>query len=249
MRLTISTHQLGSHAQQLRNCLNTSGNSVTFRVIDGTGSKLVIMSGSSTTKEVRSDRGIREQAFMIHNRAGRHSIWLAFNEVWKISKQSLVFENAGFRIYIAPHSSIEYSSSDLVTSARQLMRVEWEGKNVQNGQGWIYPAPGAGHPHVQFDRCSMPSEINNLGQDQLASTPAREFQPENSSSGAIELDWFHKLHFPLHAPWHTSPYTQDLTHNGGVALSHTVQPNNLAELELWIKSVTRYLKEQFSNYA
>lgn len=253
MRLSVSPHALNTHAQLLRNCFSPGGRApACFEVVQGgAGCQLVIMKSSAETIEVESDRGIRENAILLHTRAGQHTVWLSFSEAWTFAnKKSVLFNGAGFRVYLCPE--VPNGAGGFVRGiARQLMRIEWEGKNVEKGEKWVFPALGAGHPHFQFDRCSIPFEgptepLFVGSRLELAAEFSADFQ---TPTGNKELDWFHKLHFPMHAPWHKEPYTHVLQEDGQVALPHAIQPTDTSELESWVQSVARYTKEQFCNYS
>lgn len=248
MRFKVSEHDLKSHANQLRNCLSfEKGGQHFFEVCPGDSRQLlVVMNSSWVTREVKSDRDITENAMLLHTRLGRHSVWMSYSESWEVKNKFVDFNNAAFRIYLCPEVP-NGEGGFKPGEAQQLLRVEWEGRNIRDGEKWIFPAQGAGHPHVQFDRCAVfagtsDKLLSQVGDFESIGASATEFKEQQTFS---ELSWFHKLHFPMHAPWHEKPYKEEDINT----IPHAIQPKSLDELEAWITSVALYVKKQFQLYS
>lgn len=246
MRLIVSQHDLNRHVQSLRNCFGP-GVVIHFETTNEAAGIKVRMTPSEKTYVARSERGYDENTIMISYKMGKQSVLLSYSESWSHQRKQVQFESAGFRIYICP--DIETASGTFKQGIpHQLMRLEWESKNMTHEKGhWIFPAGKAAHPHLQFDRCNlafadMQDEVSFSDGDEVVV----EFSERDPIQRHTNLTWFSKLHFPMQAPWSDNPY--DGEYEDGSDVPHAKEPKSLAEINQWVTSVARYVREQFENY-
>ena len=249
----ISQHVFQGHLQTLRNIFGRRFKSrhgdhfvLTATNIPGPGVSIALQDNASTISVV--NEGDANRVCAVLATAGRRRVLCSFYEGWKIirpRKPEYLFDKAGMAFFLAiPHGS------DFLN--KQMFRLEWD-----NWQHQDQPNKAA-HPHWQFDRWLTASETD-LGLDELRESlePA---QPEavvfksaaahsaQQSATTIErpnLGWFTRLHFPSIAPWATNPII-DL--DNVRQQPHRNMPDSVTELETWIESSLRYLKNELETY-
>lgn len=193
-----------------------------------------------------NDRQERDIAVSLVTRSGSHIIMVSYSEFWAYDSKKRVhyFDKCGFRFFYIPI----LEGKEELSRCEQIFRVEWETCNIEDPAGkWSYPAPGAGHPHIQFDRCALYTPFRNLF-DEFQQQVEEDMFLGVSEIPNIEVTWFGNIHFPMDAPWSINPYDQNFTKSDN-ELPHRNSPKSLESLRGWFSSVLRYMKEQIVDYA
>lgn len=138
-------------------------------------------------------------------------------------------------------------------SKMQLFRAEWPGvADWGNGEiGW--QAPGAGHPHWQFDAAESISDINIRRQrvHRLMAVLGSEDSPEEFGEQFVDdlseyaephisdMRWA-RLHFACQANWPQSGWNGDIN----ATEIHAHAPASADEIRRWICSVVIYVRHE-----
>jgi hypothetical protein len=252
----ISQHILQGHLQRLREIFGRrfeAGYGGDFLLqpsnVAGPGLLLELQANASTIK-VNSDREIREVAAVLSS-ADQRRVLCSFVEVWRIVRPKnpeYRFQKTGMTFFFGLKTGDEFND-------KQIFRFEWDNWEHQEQPN------KAAYPHWQFDRWLTASKI-----DESALATLREaFQTQEEQSTDVEpavfesaqeairqtrdrrpnLGWFTRLHFPAIAPWATDPIKdlEDTRYQ-----PHRCIPQSVTELEDWIESSLRYLKNEFETY-
>ena len=125
------------------------------------------------------------------------------------------------------------------SSRRQLMRLEWEGVNIEGA----FEASSAAHPHWQVDRWLT-------GLERATAAAARRLRQADSTKNfgevfdaqdeELDMRWMRSVHLAAAATWADTPWANQDTS------AHARPPRDLEQLLNWLGSATRYIKEQFA---
>jgi hypothetical protein len=170
---------------------------------------------------------------------GRGSMmsWLGFHEVWESRpSKSYVFQHVSLTVHVG-------YQGDVVKP--QIFRSEWPGV-----RGWTageigFQAPGAGHPHWQFDAMRSVRDYNvGLREKSLArlrhESKAEEFSPSNLTPDILadlQEMTLERIHFASAAPWWL------LQHDRAYDL-HMNAPSDPEGLLRWIIACVAYIRQE-----
>lgn len=141
----------------------------------------------------------------------------------------------------------------------QLFRAEWPGLRPQAGGSVEFEAPGAGHPHWQFDAYqhhvretqAAQQRLNDLGRllseelpeaEDFADTVIENLSFEEEAERIAHMQRLTRMHFASSTRWAEHPWDGDETN----AESHAEAPTNLGEILNWITSTLLYVKYEAS---
>ncbi|MGZ8834173.1 MAG: hypothetical protein ACXW3W_11995 [Pyrinomonadaceae bacterium] len=140
----------------------------------------------------------------------------------------------------------------------QLFRAEWAGVRTQSAGIFVFEAPGAGHPHWQFDvyesrACEVEDErtrVEELAQalgditevDDFSEMVVTELSPENILDRNFYMKRLSRAHFASCANWSKYPWDGDEAQTK----AHAQGPANVSEIQNWITSTVFYLAQELS---
>ena len=183
------------------------------------------------------------------------NVYLGYSEHW-----AYVSGRANSAIYRYKSSNIRFlfmCEAKPVTSLQT--RLEWASyeDSDRNGQSDTRTFPGHGvaqpHWHVDLHEVFAARAREDSGQageiDLNTVTPTEEIDLEDAGAADAPiqrplLPWFHRLHLPARAMWHTEP---EGPFND--AQRHQHEPASGNEIDNWVLSAIRYVRDEISKYA
>lgn len=173
---------------------------------------------------------------------GRHSqFWVSYREQWAF---------AGRERYHYRSADLTFFQGQSGEAKQQLFRAEWPGFADWGAGAVGWQAPGAGHPHWQFDALEnyVSAEARRAEVDRLVSilrAPGEELEEfgeedvvtatELSMEAGPDIRWT-GMHFASQARWSKQAWygnPEDLS-------AHTTAPANPKEIRDWAVSVLAY---------
>jgi hypothetical protein len=185
------------------------------------------------------------------------SYWLSLHQGWRENHRPQI---RGF-IYHTTSITVYFGHPNTVEKI-QLFRAEWPGVRVQREgkyENFIFEAPGAGHPHWQFDAYqSRAGQVESERQRLISiSRTLDELLPEVENFGesvvtelvsSEETERFKcmqqvtRIHFASHANWAIQPWRGDETNTK----PHTRGPATTTEILNWITSSLSYIQRELN---
>jgi hypothetical protein len=168
--------------------------------------------------------------------------WVSYFERWNRidARKSIEFHTSSLTFYLTEGER----------AALQIFRAEWPGfRDWSTGNaGW--QAPGAGHPHWQFDAVSHFIEAEEAEAARLTALQRLTEQPAIDFSVALAIQakkpipsmdasWS-SAHFAMQTKWSV------LGWDGSTAdcQSHASSPTELHEIRRWVLATTRYCRHE-----
>lgn len=176
--------------------------------------------------------------------------WISIHQSWGASPDARLA-----RLVYRTTSLTIYAGLAEVQEKLQLFRAEWPGYQQLQGGTITLEAPGAGHPHWQFDayesRVVQVEEtivrLQQLGKELDEVHEVEDFSEavlndfkENApvaARPALKLD---RIHFASCANWAESRWTGDEKNT----LQHARGPTDTSEVFNWVTSVVHYLQQE-----
>lgn len=137
------------------------------------------------------------------------------------------------------------------------VRLEWAGRDHdhegRDSETLVFPGRGAAHPHWQVDLHEM---FIADGIQPVVRTAEIDLSPRieevdlDEPTGSVPyvqhrlLPWFHKLHLPARAMWHEDH--KDSPRDAG---RHQHEPESGQQIDNWVLSAVRYLRNELSKYS
>ena len=179
--------------------------------------------------------------------------WLSLRQEWREDSaprsNRLVYHTTGLTVFLGGAGSRD---------KLQLFRAEWAGVRKQSAGVFIFDAPGAGHPHWQFDvyesRAGEVEEerkrVEGLARALGEITEVGEFSEavvaELSPEAVLDRNfWIRRLsraHFASCANWSKFPWTGDESQTK----AHAQGPADVSEIRNWIISTLVYLIKELA---
>lgn len=155
---------------------------------------------------------------------------------WTVSGKKFRFSSAQIIVF-SGRKRMSSKKLDIEGNARQLLRLEWAGRNDSGS----FEALVHAHPHWQVD--AMPG---------FSVAPAIPTEPQvmdlaDLSKGNVPASktWLSHLHLPSAAiGWMRG---EGWKGDQNDCTAHANSPASLAELRAWVGSATRYLNHQLQN--
>ena len=206
------------------------------------------ISASETRRVNRHRGGEVEIAPLCESRSKNARFWVSYLEEWR--------DKGSNRYWFQSSNLTFFQSFDDDAKLVQLFRAEWPGyAEWQKGQvGW--QAPGAGHPHWQFDALesyvSREARENETARLVELLTKSHEDLEEFGADdipvahdlifgGELDTSWA-KMHFASQALWSKSPWDGDTES----VSSHSHAPSRIKEVRAWLTSVIVYVRSELS---
>jgi hypothetical protein len=182
---------------------------------------------------------------LIHNDPLQLRFWLNLNQEWReASRNKLSYHTTGLTVFLG-----EAGKRDKL----QLFRAEWAGVRTQSSGIFAFEAPGAGHPHWQFDvyeSRAVEVEDERRRVEELAralediaqvadfsNTVVAELSPENIVDRNLYMRRLSRTHFASCANWSKFPWNGDEFQTK----AHAQGPADVSEIQNWIISTVVYL--------
>ena len=211
------------------------------------GSVAWSLQGSAYTLPAYTGRD-QEYAVVLTQKSSGAKLLIGFTEEWICTAASCIFYETRLRFYI------DIGEGEI---GPPIFRLEWSGYDENGGQ-FLLPGSGAGHPHWQFgiDALDIDSggetadeievELNQSTVDDTAllldAGPA-----ESAYSGEKLRSFWKRMHFPANATWAAAMWDPDDDPQG--TKSHATSPSNAGDIDNWVVSAIRYVRNEFENYA
>jgi len=193
---------------------------------------------------VNRERGGRVSAYplLLTDNSG---YWFSWRERWDYvagSRRPWRFRESGVTVFEGKIGSPEKV---------QLFRVEWPGITSWRPGTLGWQAPGAGHPHWQFDALaeleerfrrertlaeleellSSSAETQDFGQQALREAASRPF-----------VQTWTRMHFPSQAQWGEFGWDGDIEQVG----VHAHAPTNEKQIRQWLTAAILYLRNELA---
>ena len=182
-------------------------------------------------------------------------VYLGYSESWihvrgRAKRKQYRYKSSDLRFLLA-------STGDLATTLQ--VRLEWAGRDDDGGteepRALVFPGRGAAHPHWQVDLHEILVAAGSGTRAQVAEidlAESKRVQEINLDAPARSIPtgqgpffpWFHKVHLPARAMWHEDPLGPE-----GGATGHQHEPANGAQIDNWVLSAVRYLRDELSKYS
>lgn len=180
--------------------------------------------------------------------------WLSLHQSWAEPadprSQNFVYHTTSITVFFGKEASRE---------KMQLFRAEWPGLRIRLGGNVEFEAPGAGHPHWQFDAYQQhiretkaeQQRLNDLEQllneelpeaEDFADTVIEKLSSEEESERVARMQRLTKMHFASSTRWARSPWDGDRTSTE----SHASAPTDLSEALNWITSTLVYIQHEIA---
>ena len=179
--------------------------------------------------------------------------WLSVHQEWREDltpgSKRLVYHTTGLTVFFGDSASLD---------KLQLFRAEWAGVRTQSPGIFIFEAPGAGHPHWQFDvyesRAGEVEEerkrVEGLAQaldeitkvEEFSEMVVAELSPESVLSRNLCMQRLSRAHFASCANWSKFPWIGDSSQTS----AHAQGPADVSEIANWIVSTVVYLTQELS---
>jgi hypothetical protein len=188
---------------------------------------------SKFATRVRNLRGHDIDVFpIILNRVEQVLVGVSFD--WVSVGKRFRFSGAQIIVFAGRGKGPVTSEPEIDASARQLLRLEWAGRNDSGD----FEAAVAAHPHWQVD--AMP----NLSRLHFATVAprVRELRELSEQIEIPEKTWLSALHLPSAAVGWTKGAGWQGDHADCSA--HANSPASTEELQAWVASAARYLNHQ-----
>lgn len=180
--------------------------------------------------------------------------WMSLHQSWSEPaarrQRSFLYRTTGITIFYGKESD---------TDKIQLFRAEWPGLRQLNDESVVFEAPGAGHPHWQFDAYQQHLRERRKEQqrrDELEAylkeerPEAENFTdtvyvstaPDEESELATHMQRLTRVHFASSTRWADTPW------DGRVAdlQAHAHAPANLDQILNWVTSTILYIRQEVS---
>jgi len=171
--------------------------------------------------------------------------WISWLEEWDVVRGD---------VYRFRSTNLTFFKGPIGAGAKiQLFRAEWPGlADWGNGEiGW--QAPGAGHPHWQFDAAQFIADksirrervrrlitaLKNGGEPEEFGEQFIDSLSEFAEPDAVDARWA-RLHFACQANWAKSRWTGDIN----ATEHHAHSPASVVEIRRWIYSVLEYIRHE-----
>ena len=236
------------------------------RILPKTGEKYWMESSAlrGITGDLMCRRYAAERAFrvrgadvpivpLIDTRNGPIRYWLSLHQSWDEPadprSQNFVYQTTGITVFFGKEAIREKS---------QLFRAEWPGLRIRLGGSVEFDAPGAGHPHWQFDAYQQhiletkaeQQRLNDLGQllrseelpeaEDFADTVIERLSSEEEAERVARMQSLTRMHFASSTRWAMSPWNGDRTSTE----PHASAPADLSETLNWITSTLVYIQHE-----
>ncbi len=189
--------------------------------------------------------------------ASRHDgikYWLSLHQSWgeptDPRARNFVYHTTGITVFFGSEGN-----KDKV----QLFRAEWPGTRIRAGGEVEFEAPGAGHPHWQFDAYQHHiREAKNAQQrlDDLGNLLSEEFPGAEDFGDTVfemrsaeeEAEWIAhmqrltKIHFASSTRWAEDPWRGDETNTQ----PHAKTPADTSQILNWATSTLVYVQREIS---
>lgn len=254
MRQPLNGHELRGHLQKLRQIFGMRfeskyGENFEPRSIQTAGPGVCfVLQENSSTVNVTNDLHEKEVCAVLAT-VGQKRFLCSFFESWKMIRPrnpQYRFNQANLKFFLGVGAGRE-------PLQKQIFRLEWD--NWQDHD----PPNKAAYPHWQFDRWLTASDGDRDDVLELReSFKASDDKPmifESAEQQGVErpiraerpdLGWFTRIHFPSNAPWAIEPIKS--LDDAREPQPHRTIPNCVTELEGWIDSALRYLKNELETY-
>jgi hypothetical protein len=187
------------------------------------------------------------------------SYWLSLYQSWRQNpnprKEQLIYNTTSITVYFG-----DPTSSDKLQLFLQLFRAEWPGVRVYFAGGeenFVFEAPGAGHPHWQFDayqgraieveaeRQRLLAVSRALGQslpevEDFGDLAVAELSSEAEKKRLLCMGQITRIHFASNATWASTRWLG----NELETKTHARGPVDTAELANWAISSLVYLQRE-----
>lgn len=209
-------------------------------------------------KRYPSERVLRERGGKVpvvplsndHNQTVLY--WMSLRQSWVESanprRNRLVYHTTGMTVFFGEERTDEKT---------QLFRAEWPGLRERVDGSVEFEAPGAGHPHWQFDAYQhhlrerreekqRREELDNLlreGQPELedfGDLIAPDTPTDKESELVAHMQRLTKIHFASSTRWAENRWNDEVSN----VESHAQSPANLEEVFNWIVSTISYIRQE-----
>lgn len=179
------------------------------------------------------------------------SYWLGLHQRWvedpRPNSQLLVYHTTGITVYFGRINDLEKV---------QLFRAEWPGLRLRSDGTTIFEAPGAGHPHWQFDAyhsrarqldaergrmAELSRTFNEMYEvEDFDSVLAEELAPEPLQRMNDCMSRLSRVHFASSTRWAQDPWDGDEQH----LAMHASSPQDETEILNWVASTLIYVQRE-----
>lgn len=218
------------------------------------------ITGDLLCKRYIGEKAIRERGadvpvvplLAIHHEPVKY--WLSLHQSWSEPadprSKKFVYHTTGVTVFFGKEG---------VREKVQLFRAEWPGLRPRVGGDIEFEAPGAGHPHWQFDAYQnqlrdvkaerqLLENLELLLSDQLpevenfADVVTEGSSSEEESERLAQMQRITRMHFASSARWAEQPWYGDETNTQ----SHAKSPETAKEILNWITSTLVYVQYELS---
>ena len=209
---------------------------------DGGGAGLM---GSSAEYTNRHRGGRTPILPLFPENLDRLPYWISWLEEWNVVRSDIFrFRSTNLTFFWGPIGE---------GTKVQLFRAEWPGlADWGNGEiGW--QAPGAGHPHWQFEAAQSIADtgirrervrrlmaiLGNDGEPEEFGDHFIDSLSEYAEPDAPDMRWA-RMHFACQANWAQSRWNGDIN----VTEHHAHSPASVQEIRHWLYSVLQYIRHE-----
>jgi hypothetical protein len=199
------------------------------------------------------ERGINVPVVPLLEANSEVRYWLSLHQEWREDlapgSKRLVYHATGLTVFFG-----DTASPDKL----QLFRAEWAGVRTQSRGIFIFEAPGAGHPHWQFDayesrageveeeRKRLEGFVRALDEitqvEEFSESLVEELSPQSTLNRNVCMQRLSRAHFASCANWSQFPWTGDESQTR----AHAQGPADVSEIQNWIVSTVVYLTKELA---
>ncbi|RAN39076.1 hypothetical protein [Hyphomonas sp. GM-8P] len=247
-KLIVSQAQLGQHFQNVQALLieHTTANTK----LEVNWGVMPVAAGlvGSDCEMVERQRGPKAFVARSKNITDNLSAWFGYREEWGAEASAGATNRFSFR---AMSLTVHFGQIGALNKP-QIFRAEWSGFTNWSGTSPSFQAPGAGHPHWQFDAIeSFFSNHQVVDVDDLREAlrsdeteeAVLEFEPNQANLSQLdELECatrLSRMHFASAAAWWRI----------GDQGQHAHAPSSIIELKAWLGRTLEYIGEELDRLA
>jgi hypothetical protein len=245
---------------ELGTILPRDGGNYYFEQSELAGVTGLLSSGSLPHRIIRDRGGVTPIVPLLEEEDHTNaSYWLSFYQSWSQNpnpkREQLIYNTTSITVYFGDPTSPEKLQVFL-----QLFRAEWPGVRVHfagRDENFVFEAPGAGHPHWQFDAyqtrateveverqrlldVSRALEQNLPEVEDFGELAVSELSSEEEERRLLCMGQVTRVHFASNAEWATTRwYGNELE-----TKAHARGPANANEIIRWAISSLVYIQSE-----